>query len=92
MINARVCGAVRGLVWRFKRKRTLCHCEMAFTTKDQDNDTRDSNNCATQYNLNSAWWYANCYQADLNGQYLGGAHEQAWPGIICVAYTTHWYI
>ena len=44
------------------------HNNMAFTTKDRDND-RSSYNCAVYYT--GAWWYKDCYQSNLNGQYLG---------------------
>ncbi|KXJ18681.1 Fibrinogen C domain-containing protein 1 [Exaiptasia diaphana] len=44
------------------------HNNMAFTTKDRDND-KDSRNCATQYI--GAWWYEGCHHSNLNGKYLG---------------------
>ena len=43
------------------------HNNMAFTTKDSDND-RYSSNCALRYK--GAWWYNSCHYANLNGQYL----------------------
>ena len=49
------------------------HNNMAFTTKDRDNDRLSSNNCAVLYT--GAWWYYACYASNLNGQYLGpGRH------------------
>ena len=45
---------------------------MAFTTKDRDND-RYSNNCAVRWT--GAWWYSYCLNSNLNGQYLGDKHD-----------------
>ena len=45
------------------------HNGMAFTTKDRDND-KWSNNCATSYK--GAWWYKDCYDSHLNGNYGDG--------------------
>ena len=43
------------------------HNNMAFSTKDRDND-RHSVNCATYWT--SAWWYNRCHKSHLNGKYL----------------------
>jgi hypothetical protein len=40
--------------------------EMAFTTKDSDNDAYNSN-CAREFA--GAWWYRSCHNANLNGVY-----------------------
>jgi len=45
------------------------HNNMAFTTKDRDNDKYTGTNCAVRYT--GAWWYKYCYESNLNGQYLG---------------------
>ena len=53
------------------------HNNMAFTTKDRDND-RNSNNCA-EYHA-GAWWYNNCLHSNLNGQYLGDKRDARGAG------------
>ena len=54
------------------------HNNMAFSTKDRDND-RDSGNCAVSYT--GAWWYKNCHHSNLNGKY-GKNQGYRW---------VHWY-
>ena len=41
---------------------------MAFSTKDRDND-KDRVNCAVEYT--GAWRYKTCHHSNLNEQYLG---------------------
>ena len=57
------------------------HNNMAFTTKDRDNDRYSSYNCAV---LNTgAWWYNSCWGSNLNGKYLGDKNDQrgaTWGG------------
>ena len=47
------------------------HRNMAFSTKDRDNDNT-SGNCVASYK--SAWWYNSCVRANLNGYYYHGSH------------------
>ena len=43
------------------------HRNMAFSTKDRDNDNANSFNCAASYK--SAWWNNSCLRTNLNGYY-----------------------
>ncbi|XP_028690456.1 ficolin-2-like isoform X2 [Macaca mulatta] len=54
------------------------HNNYPFSTKDRDND-QDAKNCAVHYQ--GAWWYATCHLSNLNGGYLGGAHDSFANGI-----------
>ena len=45
------------------------HNNMAFTTKDRDNDVLSTVNCAVFYT--GAWWYDSCQLSNLNGKYMG---------------------
>ena len=45
------------------------HNNMAFSTKDRENDRARSRNCAVQFT--GAWWYNDCFHSNLNGKYLG---------------------
>ena len=44
------------------------HNNMAFTTKDRDNDRYGSNRALSS---TGAWWHRGCYDSNLNGKYLG---------------------
>uniref|UniRef100_A0A8D0GXS5 Fibrinogen C-terminal domain-containing protein n=1 Tax=Sphenodon punctatus TaxID=8508 RepID=A0A8D0GXS5_SPHPU len=54
------------------------HKDMAFTTKDRDNDWQDEN-CAIKYR--GAWWYRTCHESNLNGQYWMGKQSIFATGI-----------
>ncbi|KAM5332178.1 ficolin-1-like isoform 2-T2 [Glossophaga mutica] len=54
------------------------HNNLSFSTKDQDNDQAPQS-CAEQYH--GAWWYDNCHKSNLNGGYLGGAHDSYANGV-----------
>ena len=51
---------------------------MAFSTKDRDNDIC-SCNCAVDWT--GAWWYRNCQHSNLNGKYLGAKHVNVYNGV-----------
>ncbi|KAL9967873.1 hypothetical protein ACROYT_G026173 [Oculina patagonica] len=53
------------------------HNNMAFSTKDRDNDGWSSHCSAT--NNKGAWWYHSCANSNLNGQYLG--NKRGWQGV-----------
>eukprot|EP00112_Aurelia_sp_Birch-Aquarium-sp1_P023786 Seg723.3 transcript_id=Seg723.3/GoldUCD/mRNA.D3Y31 product=Tenascin-R protein_id=Seg723.3/GoldUCD/D3Y31 len=57
-----------------------------FTTKDKDNDSLGSGNCATDYK--GAWWHANCFRANLNNIYPGPQPSTVLPEF---ADTMSWY-
>ncbi|XP_053386899.1 ficolin-2-like [Mercenaria mercenaria] len=43
------------------------HNNKVFSTKDRDNDEDSNANCAQSYI--GAWWYSNCHDTNLNGDY-----------------------
>ena len=45
------------------------HNNMAFSTKDRDNDRLSGSSCAVTWT--GAWWYNDCHYSNLNGKYLG---------------------
>ena len=52
--------------------------EMAFTTKDHDNDKAKSSNCAVSHR--AAWWFKSCTSSsNLNGNY-GDSSYYRWNG------------
>ncbi|CAG2214082.1 Angiopoietin-related protein 1,Ficolin-1-A,Angiopoietin-1,Fibrinogen C domain-containing protein 1,Ryncolin-1,Tenascin-N,Angiopoietin-related protein 6,Ficolin-3,Fibrinogen C domain-containing protein 1-B,Fibroleukin,Fibrinogen-like protein 1,Ficolin-1,Ficolin-1-B,Angiopoietin-4,Tenascin-R,Ryncolin-2,Techylectin-5B,Fibrinogen C domain-containing protein 1-A,Microfibril-associated glycoprotein 4,Fibrinogen-like protein A,Ryncolin-3,Fibrinogen gamma chain,Angiopoietin-2,Tenascin-X,Ficolin-2,Fibrinogen alpha len=60
------------------------HNNLAFTTKDKDNDSHSSANCAKH--SRGAWWYYACHVSNLNGLYVGnkkdnnGMRWKQWKG------------
>ena len=65
-----------------------CHNNMKFTTHDQDND-KYKGNCATLFK--GAWWYTDCHESNLNGQYLAGAHSTFADGVNWKHFKGHKY-
>ena len=45
------------------------HNGYTFSTKDRDNND-NNRNCTVEYT--GAWWYYNCYDSNLNGQWTSG--------------------
>ncbi|XP_062596672.1 fibroleukin-like [Saccostrea cucullata] len=43
---------------------------MPFTTLDRDRDRWSGGNCAAEYRGGGGWWFNNCNDAYLNGQWL----------------------
>lgn len=43
------------------------HDGKMFSTRDQDHDTWAQVNCAAQHR--GAWWYADCFSCNLNGEW-----------------------
>ncbi|XP_038060807.1 ficolin-2-like [Patiria miniata] len=46
-----------------------------FSTKDNDNDARESDNCAQS--RHGAWWFYSCSHSNLNGEYYPDEHAAA---------------
>ncbi|XP_060555447.1 fibropellin-1-like isoform X5 [Ruditapes philippinarum] len=51
-----------------KRNSFVYHNGVKFTTYDHDADNDFADNCAVEWH--GAWWYLNCYEANLNGNFL----------------------
>ena len=65
------------------------HRGQPFSTKDQDNDSDKSRNCAVSYK--GAWWYKNCHDSNLNGLYHHGSHSSHADGVNWYAWKRHNY-
>ncbi|XP_054088937.1 ficolin-2-like [Zeugodacus cucurbitae] len=55
------------------------HDGQKFSTYDQDNDN-STLNCAEDYK--AGWWYNDCYDSNLNGEYLNNNNKSNGKGII----------
>ena len=60
--------------------RLTYHNDMAFTTKERDNDEDTSFNCAVSFK--GAWWYKNCYYSNLNSNYGDGDYYWYWSPLL----------
>ena len=56
------------------------HNEMEFSTRDRDNDN-DGRSCSIKHDGNG-WWFNDCFHCNLNGQYICGAVQTTWFGVI----------
>ena len=65
------------------------HNNMKFSTFDNDQDT-DEKNCASHYH-SGGWWFADCHNANLNGQYLNGTHVTRANGVNWKTFKGHQY-
>ncbi|XP_068128089.1 ficolin-1-A-like isoform X2 [Hyperolius riggenbachi] len=65
------------------------HKDRPFSTKDRDNDNKDSGNCAAE--RSGAWWYSNCHHSNLNGLYLQGNHTEKGLGVIWKTFRGYHY-
>lgn len=54
------------------------HNDRPFSTKDRDNDVYPDN-CAARFK--GAWWYGECHNSNLNGQYLRGTQTSYADGV-----------
>ena len=65
------------------------HNNMAFSTKDRDNDKFGGYNCAL--NLQGAWWYNRCHNSNLNGKYMrnknGAVRWSQFRGMLSLKFT-----
>ena len=55
------------------------HNDMAFSTKERDNDESGGNCAVTQ---KGAWWYKNCYYSNLNSNYGDGGYRWYWRRLL----------
>ena len=53
------------------------HSNIMFSTKDRDNDQWETGSCAKD--LTGGWWFNNCHNSNLNGQFLG--NTKAYGGV-----------
>ena len=49
------------------------HNNMMFSTRDKDNDMWKTGSCSND--LTGGWWFNDCHNSDLNGQFMGNIHK-----------------
>ncbi|KXJ05875.1 Techylectin-5B [Exaiptasia diaphana] len=65
------------------------HNNQFFSTKDRDNDSNPTDNCAQTFK--GAWWHSRCYKSSLNGLYLNGTTTEFAKGIVWYAWKGYLY-
>ena len=58
---------------------SAAHDGIFFTTDDRNNDGNANENCAVMFH--GGWWFNNCHESNLNGQYVEGGDVQEGRGI-----------
>ena len=58
------------IYYTFEGDALLDHSNRLFTTKDKDNDSSNSGNCAV--NKRGGWWYVACVSCNPTGEYHEG--------------------
>ena len=53
------------------------HNNIMFSTRDKDNDMWKTGSCSND--LTGGWWFNNCHNSNLNGQFMG--NTKAYSGI-----------
>ena len=64
------------------------HAGQQFSTKDRDNDIKPSASCAVLYR--GAWWYARCFDVNINGLYLGNKPDPDSQGVAWELWRLHY--
>ncbi|XP_066293515.1 ficolin-2-like [Branchiostoma lanceolatum] len=67
------------------------HHGMYFSTRDRDNDIHLDPTVDCAELAKCAWWYNRCHRANLNGLYLGGAHQPNGDGVNWYPWTGYNY-
>ena len=49
------------------------HNNMMFSTRDKDNDMWKTGSCSND--LTGGWWFNDCHNSDLKGQFMGNIHK-----------------
>ena len=60
---------------------------MKFTTKETDHDTWPGGNCAVEEGGSGGWWYSNCQNGAVNGEYQKPGNYRNWNGLTWATWT-----